>query len=103
MILRFATVSALLEDFLSLSRTNYQGIAAPVVRSEADFDAGAKYHVAASVPYIRYFVAHILEYSFYKTLCLDADQYNPNDPLKPLFKCDFSNGPLASAAGDTMK
>ena len=43
-----------------------QGIAPPVSRSEDDFDAGAKYHVAADVSYIRYFVAHILEYQFYR-------------------------------------
>ena len=41
-------------------RENYQGLAPPVMRSELDFDAGAKYHVAADVPYIRYFAAHIL-------------------------------------------
>ncbi len=35
-----------------------------------------------STPYIRYFVAHILEYSFYKTLCLEAEQYDPLDPTK---------------------
>ena len=31
-----------------------QGIKSPVERSEDDFDAGAKYHVPANVPYIRY-------------------------------------------------
>ena len=36
------------------------------MRSEEDFDAGAKYHVAGDVSYIRYFVAHILEYQFYR-------------------------------------
>ncbi len=34
-------------------REKYQGLAPPVNRTEADFDAGAKYHVAADVPYIR--------------------------------------------------
>jgi peptidyl-dipeptidase A len=38
-------------------RLNYQGVAPPVERSEADFDPGAKYHVAANVPYTRYFLA----------------------------------------------
>jgi len=33
-------------------RQKYQGIAPPVVRSEADFDPGAKYHVPANVPYM---------------------------------------------------
>ena len=41
-------------------RRKYQGVDAPVPRTEADFDPGAKYHVAANVPYIRYFLADIL-------------------------------------------
>ena len=32
----------------------YQGLRPPVTRKSTDFDAGAKYHVAGSVPYIRY-------------------------------------------------
>lgn len=32
----------------------YQGVRSPVMRSEADFDPGAKYHIAANVEYIRY-------------------------------------------------
>jgi peptidyl-dipeptidase A len=50
-------------------RLKYQGVAPPVSRSEADFDPGAKYHVAANVPYTRYFLAHILEFQFYRALC----------------------------------
>ncbi|MET0357703.1 MAG: M2 family metallopeptidase, partial [Cellvibrio sp.] len=50
-------------------RTQYQGIAAPVARSENDFDAGAKYHIAANVSYTRYFLAHILQFQFHKALC----------------------------------
>lgn len=73
------------------------------MRSEADFDAGAKYHVAANVPYIRYFIAHILQYSFYKQMCLDAQQYDPMDPEKPLYRCDFSAGQFAPDAGARMK
>lgn len=34
-------------------RLEYQGISPPVKRSEEDFDAGAKYHIPASVEYIR--------------------------------------------------
>lgn len=73
------------------------------MRSESDFDAGAKYHVASSDSYIKYFVAHILEYQFYKEMCLTSGQYDPNDPNKPLFKCDFSHGELAQMAGAKMK
>lgn len=35
-------------------RIKYQGVSPPVKRSEADFDPGAKYHIAAGVEYIRF-------------------------------------------------
>lgn len=38
-----------------------QGISPPITRSEEDFDPGAKYHVAGSVPYVRF----VLIYCFY--------------------------------------
>lgn len=50
-------------------RTKYQGITPPVARSEADFDPGAKYHVPANVSYTRYFLAHILQFQFQRSLC----------------------------------
>ncbi|WP_394847707.1 M2 family metallopeptidase [Pendulispora brunnea] len=53
-------------------RTKYQGIAPPVSRSEADFDPGAKYHVPASTPYIRYFLARIYQFQFHRALCKAA-------------------------------
>jgi len=49
-------------------RREYQGIAPPVPRTEADFDPGAKYHVAANVPYARYFLADILQFQFHRAL-----------------------------------
>src|SRR5262249_17271151 len=49
-------------------RRRYQGIDAPVARSEADFDPGAKYHVPANVPYTRYFLARILQFQFHRAL-----------------------------------
>lgn len=55
-------------------RERYQGVAAPVARSEADFDPGAKYHIPANVPYLRYFLAHILQFQFHKAMC-DAAGY----------------------------
>ena len=69
-------------------------------RSEYDFDAGAKYHVAADVPYIRYFASHILQFMFYKEMCILSKQYDPNNSSsQPLFKCDFSNGDHVAEAG----
>ncbi len=50
-------------------RTRYQGIQPPVERSEDDFDPGAKYHVPANTPYTRYFLAHILQFQFHRSLC----------------------------------
>jgi len=70
-------------------REDIQKVTAPVPRSEADFDPGAKYHVPASSQYISYFVAHILQFQFLKSLCLAAGQYDPNNGSKPLHKCDF--------------
>ena len=53
-------------------RLKYQGVAPPVLRSEADFDPGAKYHVPASVPYARYFLADILQFQLHRDLSKTA-------------------------------
>ena len=58
-------------------REKYQGIKAPVERSEADFDPGAKYHVPGNVPYTRYFLAHILQFQFHQALCETAGDKGP--------------------------
>jgi len=49
-------------------RLKYQGIAPSSARGEQFFDAGAKYHVAANVPYMRYFLADILQFQFHRAL-----------------------------------
>ncbi len=58
-------------------RRRYQGVVAPIPRSEVDFDPGAKYHVAANVPYVRYFLAHILQFQFHRALCKIAGHQGP--------------------------
>jgi peptidyl-dipeptidase A len=58
-------------------RTQYQGIAPPESRTEQDFDAGAKYHVAANVPYARYFLAAVLQFQFYRAMCREAGYSGP--------------------------
>jgi peptidyl-dipeptidase A len=58
-------------------RMKYQGVAAPNERSESDFDPGAKYHVAANVPYTRYFLAHILQFQFHRALSETAGCKDP--------------------------
>jgi peptidyl-dipeptidase A len=49
-------------------RRSYQGVAAPVLRTEEDFDPGAKYHIPANVPYMRYFLATFLQYQFHASM-----------------------------------
>jgi len=58
-------------------KARYQGVAPPVERSEADFDPGAKYHVASNTPYVRYFLARILQFQFHRALCEVAGQKGP--------------------------
>jgi peptidyl-dipeptidase A len=58
-------------------RRKYQGVAPPEERSEAYFDPGAKYHVAANVPYTRYFLAYILQFQFHRALCKEAGYTGP--------------------------
>ncbi|GIY42756.1 angiotensin-converting enzyme [Caerostris darwini] len=54
-------------------RKKYQGLCPPVKRTEKDFDIGAKHHIAFNVEYFRYFVANILQFQIYKTLCNEAN------------------------------
>ena len=58
-------------------RTRYQGIAPVSPRGESYFDPAAKYHVAANVPYTRYFLAHILQFQFHRALCRAAGETGP--------------------------
>ncbi len=58
-------------------RAKYQGVAAPVPRSEADFDPGAKFHVPGNTPYVRYFLARIYQFQFHRALCKAAGQKGP--------------------------
>jgi peptidyl-dipeptidase A len=64
--------------WLELKR-RYQGVSAPVARTEDDFDPGAKYHVAASSPYVMYFLARIYQFQFHAALCKAAGYVGPLD------------------------
>ncbi|GLH13914.1 Angiotensin-converting enzyme [Gryllus bimaculatus] len=64
-------------------RLRHQGVVPPVARAEHDFDPGAKYHVAADMPYVRYFVGLVLQFQFLEALCLAAGHYGP------LHECDI--------------
>ncbi len=58
-------------------RRKYQGIVPPVERTEADFDPGAKFHVPSNTPYMRYFLARILQFQFQRALCREAGYSGP--------------------------
>jgi peptidyl-dipeptidase A len=75
-------------------REKYQGVAAPVARSEQDFDPGAKYHVPANTPYARYFLAAILQFQFHRALCREAG-FNG-----PLYQCSIYGN---KRAGEKLK
>jgi peptidyl-dipeptidase A len=64
-------------------RTQYQGVRPPAERPAGAFDPGAKYHIPANVPYMRYFLARLLEYQFYKAACDRAGWTGP------LHRCSF--------------
>jgi len=72
-------------------RLKYQGVAAPVARSEEDFDPGAKYHIPDNTPYMRYFLADILEFQFYRAMCKEAGYQGP------LNRCTFYQSKEAGA------
>ena len=59
----------------------YQGVVEPTARTEQDFDPGAKYHVAANVPYVRYFLARVLQFQFHRSWCRAAGWTGP------LYRC----------------
>ena len=75
-------------------RRRYQGVAEPVARSERDFDPGAKYHVPANVPYIRYFIAQILQFQFHRAWCRVAGLTGP------LYRCSIYG---SAAAGRRLE
>lgn len=55
----------------------YQGLMPPGERPASSFDPGAKYHVPASVPYTRYFLAHVLQFQFQQAACAQTGWKGP--------------------------
>ncbi|XP_075436513.1 angiotensin-converting enzyme [Ascaphus truei] len=79
-------------------RLKYQGVCPPVLRSESDFDPGAKFHIPSSVPYIRYFVSFVIQFQFHEALCKAANQ------TEALYKCDiYKSKEAGKLLGDAMK
>jgi peptidyl-dipeptidase A len=77
-------------------KKQYQGMAPPIERAANDFDPGAKYHVAANVPYMRYFLAAVLQFQFHKALCAKAGVKGP------LHECSIYDNKDAGAAYTKM-
>jgi len=53
--------------------------------------------VFLGTPYLRYFIAAMSELMFHKSVCLEAGEYDPTDPAKPLHKCDIFGSKEAGA------
>jgi peptidyl-dipeptidase A len=70
------------EAWVKLKR-DYQGITPPVDRPADAFDPGAKFHIPGNTPYMRYFLARVLQFQFYKAAC-DAAGWTG-----PLHRCSF--------------
>jgi peptidyl-dipeptidase A len=76
-------------------RRKYQGIDA-TGRTDEFFDPFGKYHVAANVPYTRYFLAHMLQFQFHRALTQTAGCKTP------LHRCSIYNSKEAGAKLNTM-
>lgn len=74
----------------------YQGITSPVVRTENDFDPGAKYHIPGNVPYTRYFLARLLQFQFHKAACDMAGWKGP------IHRCSIYNNKEVGARLNAM-
>ncbi len=74
-------------------KRQYQGIVPPVERPADAFDPGAKYHIPGNTPYMRYFLARVLQFQFYKAACEQAGWTGP------LHRCSFYGN---QAVGDRL-
>jgi len=77
-------------------KQQYQGVAPPVARTEADFDPGAKFHIPGNTPYARYFLARLLQFQFYKAAC-DMSGWKG-----PLHRCSFYGNKQVGARLNAM-
>uniref|UniRef100_A0A663F7S2 Angiotensin-converting enzyme n=1 Tax=Aquila chrysaetos chrysaetos TaxID=223781 RepID=A0A663F7S2_AQUCH len=79
-------------------RMKYQGLCPPAPRSEDDFDPGAKFHIPANVPYIRYFVSFVIQFQFHQALCAAARHTGP------LHTCDiYQSKEAGKILGEALK
>jgi peptidyl-dipeptidase A len=73
-------------------KKQYQGVGPASPRGDDAFDPGAKFHVAASTPYVRYFLARIYQFQFHRALCKAAGYSGPLD------ECSIYGNKAAGAA-----
>lgn len=90
--------------FWELTR-KYQRVEPPNldVNRHQMFDAAAKFHLAANVPYARYFFANILHYQVFRAMCEKTiyGTFNKGQKLPlPLHKCDIYG---SKRAGNLLK
>ncbi len=75
----------------------YQGLKPGNIRTEKDFDPGAKYHIPGNTPYARYFLANVYQFQFYRALCKQRGHTGP------LHRCSFYGDKVAGKRlGDMM-
>ena len=77
-------------------RNEYQGVVAPSARGDEFFDPGAKFHIPANVPYVRYFLSFIMQFQFHKAMCAAAGHQGP------LHTCSIAGSKEAGAKLQAM-
>ena len=77
-------------------RKEYQGLRAPANRPSDAFDPGAKYHIPGNTPYMRYFLAHVLQFQFHKAAC-DMSGFDG-----PLHRCSIYGNKEVGARFNAM-
>ena len=80
-------------------REKYQGLRYPGETRPSDaFDPGAKFHIPGNTPYMRYFLAHILQFQFHKAACDMAGFEGP------LHRCSiYENGEVGQRFNAMME
>ncbi|XP_017096758.2 angiotensin-converting enzyme [Drosophila bipectinata] len=80
----------------------FAGVQPPSQRNNRDFDLDFKFYrgMNPETSNTKKFMAEILGFQFYRSLCLASGQYKPGDPDFPLHNCDFYD---SKEAGKKMR
>uniref|UniRef100_A0A2S2R2E7 Angiotensin-converting enzyme n=1 Tax=Sipha flava TaxID=143950 RepID=A0A2S2R2E7_9HEMI len=85
-------------DFWWNQRFKYEGVVSPISKSKdkcsnsnyKPFDPSAAYDMLTELPYIRYFLAPVIEFQIFKALCTTCGEYDPkNSKIKHLYECNL--------------